>query len=241
MGLFGGDLAVFGKTHFQLDNRRHSRTAGDELVFAAVEQSNRPADLFGKKRRNQRVVLVGDLTAEGAPYIWLYDADFRLALVERRRQMMPRVPDALGIAPDRQPAALVVRRHGSNRFDVGVELITRGEGFFEDEVGFVESGLNRAALYVDRYRDIALLVVVNESRALGEGLLQVEQRRQLLILNLDEFERRLGYLLAGGRHSGDLLPEVANTVDRHGDLILDDHAPPAVRYVGAGYDTLHAP
>ena len=76
------------------------------------------------------------------------------------------------------------------------------------------------------------VLVVDERRALGEGLLGVEDRGQVLVLHLDELEGFLGDLRCGGRDRRHLVAIGAHAVLLQGHVVFEQAEADLGRVVG---------
>ena len=114
---------------------------------------------------------------------------------------------------------------GAMRFDRRVRRAFEEVLTFHDDIRPVHHGVHLAELEVDRLRDVAVpallagVVDVRRGSIGHRGLVRVEKRRQLFVLDVDQIQRPNRRVLIDGRQRGDAVPDVAHSIDAQRVLI----------------------
>jgi hypothetical protein len=170
------------------------------LGVAVVHAAHGAAGGAGKQCGDERVRARAGLRAEAAAHVLEQHAHVRVRQVERARQIVPRVEDALRGFPHREPAA-----HPFGDGGVGLErrVERRGRAVLarDHDVGALERGGGVAALGDLR---IAQEIVA------GERVLSGHRVGGALVLGDDRRERALGVARGVGAHGGQRLSGVVD-------------------------------
>ena len=227
-----GDLAVL-RAHLGVHDVVAREAGGHQVLGAVLDPLDRHA---GHDRAGDRADVAGihrNLVAEAAADVVALDADHVLGeprdvRVDRavRMRRLVAVVDVelagLGIEVGDDAARLERRRMAARiddvAFDNGVGLGERAVG------GRLVAGLPGRAREVVA---LARLVVADQRRVGVERLAGVDDRRQRLVLDVDQLERVVRRVLVGRDHERDLLALEADLVAReHGLRVVGDRRHP---------------
>ena len=200
-----------------------AREAGrDQVPGAVLDPLHRTADQERRRGRDDVPGVDRHLVAEAAAEVGADDPDVLLRQARDDREQRPvRV---------RRLRREVDRRLAGRRVDVGDaaaalerrRVRARIEGVEADDVvGLGEGTVGRVLVaglpVVDVVGGLPLLLVADQGRIARRGLLRARDRRQRLVVHLDQLERVLRDVRRLGDHARDLLPLVAHLVgDEHG-------------------------
>ena len=142
------------------------------------------------------------------------------------RVVMAAVRDALGRRVDGDFVALPLGQ-GAARLHLGVLHEGRGVSILEHLIGRPESRLRvpaRSPRWSRLVREIQREVTLGPDRrsARLEGLLKIEDKRQLFIVDLDELERLFGHVPVDRGHRGHGLADEAHRVIEHIPNVFSD-------------------
>ena len=248
------ELAVLGGPYLGSQRGGRSRAGALENVLAAHHQLDRAARNLRQDGR-QRLQVGGNLCAEAAPDFRRDDAHQVLRHAADGRRGAAYGESALGAGPDGQPP--VAGPGGGGGVGLDVTLVHRASVILalQDYVRLAEPPLHVAQLVLDVAGDVApragvlaageafLLEVggqglVNNRRVGPHGVFEGQHRLQHFVVDVDQGQRLLGDVRAGGGHGGDgvslvqrLLvghhvlghqPHVALRFRQVDDLVLDD-------------------
>jgi hypothetical protein len=115
--------------------------------------------------------------------------------------------------------------------------IIEGHG---DVVGLAGVGDALRLLEVVVLRAGAVRLGVDQRRARLERVVRVGEDRQVLVLDLDQFQRRLGDGLRLRRDGGDLVAQAAHAVGFQREVVLGDADRALPGHVGGGDHRMHA-
>ena len=131
--------------------------------------------------------------------------------------------------------------------DVSLMHRLGGESIFDDEVGIAEARFDIAlgpsqidedvarCFYFVQQAAVRLHVGMQQGRARLDGFEGIEQRFQLFVLNLDQFRRGLGDLLALRRDHRDFLADEANDLVGKHRHVVDFSADELAFDIGTGH------
>ncbi len=147
--------------------------------------------------------------------------------LEQRGQHPANVERDLGRGPNHQSFVAIQPGNGDMRLDRNLLDLVDPEGLLEDMIRLGEPGLDIPDVGPDVMNDVALGVVgafhvglvVDHRRRVLHRFVLVEDRRQHLVLHVDEFDGRFGDLERVGRDDGHSIADMADLVVE-ADLIV---------------------
>ena len=201
------------------------RPGGAEHLVARHHHLHRTPRLLRQlhgERLEVDVVLAAEAAAElGRRHLHLRD-------VHRQQlgDLGPHHEVALRRGPDLGDAAVGVVRDRGLRLDVALVRRLGAELALDDDVGLGETGVDVAELGGQHGREVRRLgrrrrdalgdlVLVQQRRVGGHRLLDVDDVRQHLVLDLDQLQRALGDQLRGGGDGSDGVAVVQHLLARH--------------------------
>ena len=181
---------------------------------------------LARQRDGHRLDIDDGLAAEGAADLGGMHAQVAELHAEELRGIRAHDEVPLARAPELALAVGVEARDAGVRLDIALVHRRGLEGHLDDLVGRREARLDVAHLVFDALRDVRRLLrrridaagdhVVEQERRIGlHRLVDVDDVRQHLVVDLDQLQRLLGDGGAGGRHGGDRMALVEHFLARH--------------------------
>ena len=221
--LVGDDGAVALDAGLQPHHAGVARRAGDELFAIFHHHLHRPAAAQGQQIANRLVdgrALAAEIAADGD---WI-DANFFLGKIEGRRHARlqplrrlarrPHLNALLLVDPDQAAMGLEKRlmhaRHRVGVLDDDIGLgeaardIAAGKHILDESVGRLVELLGQTLIAID--------IGVNQRRAVLRRRDNIEHRRQLFVLNVDQLQRRFGLFESIRRHRCHPLTDEAHLI-----------------------------
>ena len=213
-----------------------------ERLLAVERDLHRPAGDHGQLGHRD---LVGEriaLAPEAAAHRRGDDPDMPHGQVQDTGQGTMHVVRGLGRGPQGELAVGGVGRQRAVLLHGQVRVALEEVRALEDLVGFLEAGVHLAELEGDGLLDVGAAVPRVDAMVLGcQRRLDGKDGIEHLVIDVDETQRRLGYVLAGGRHRGHGVADVADLVHRQRLLVLGGgHDAELLRHVLAGDDGVDA-
>ena len=247
LDLVGDERAVLLHAGLELRDRVVARVAGAELLDVVTHDLHGAPGGLRQVVGDRRVAGVA-LAAEVAADVGVVEEDGLFIDAGGGGKGLSRVVGHLAAEPDVHAAVIGVDVDG-DRLGLQVALVhaLRRVSRLVDEVGLCEAGFDVAPLPVGLVEDVGRLVLllteaevvvevgVQDRRIRGHGVEDVEDGRQLLVLDVDQGDRGFGGVLVLGGDGRDALAGPAHLV--HGDHghVLDGATPqPGIGNVAAG-------
>ena len=248
------DAAVGVDAGPQPDARRMTRVRRRELVRVSRHRPDRPAGRLGEVIEDE-LVRREALTAEVAADRAVVDVDPRLREAERRGHLVAQVEGGLVRGHDAHPIPLEPH-HRRARLERGLMDARRGELVLKDAVRSRERRVHLAM----RLEHVSLVVRVRDRGPLaptleesvrrrvgmqdrgirGERGVHVEQRGQLLVLDVDEPHGLVGDLARVRRDRGDPIADEEDVVPAQHRPVLQPAPEALPANVRARQDRAHA-
>ena len=189
----------------------------DQVPRAVLDPLHRPADQQRGRRRDDVARVDRHLVAEAAADVGRDDPDLVLGQPGDDGEQRPVRMWSLRRHVDRRLAGRRVDVRDAAAALERRRMAARVEGVERDDaVGLGERALGGVRVarlpVVDVVRGLALLVVTDQGRVLGERLLRARDRRERLVVDLDQLERVLRDVRRLGDHGRDLLALEAHLV-----------------------------
>ena len=177
------------------------------LLVACEDATRRPAELHREERGDDRVLSDAALRAEAAAHVIAENADLRERQLDREVQALTHRERVLGRLPDGENVA-VPRRHRAVRLERIVDLRRCAVRRVDDGVGLADRPPHVASLVRARFGDVA--VALEPRRDVADRLLEVDDMRKQLVVDLDEGKGLGGGVLVIGRDGSDLVADEAH-------------------------------
>ena len=145
--------------------------AGEEFLFAGVDQFHRLAGLAGEDGGDHRAVVVTGLAAETAADFSLDHPHLRFGYAERDGITAAGEEGGLRVAPHGDAVVGPVR-DAADGFERGMPLPYRIPGAFDDDIRCFEGGIDFAALECKFMGDVARGVVMHQRCARRHGFVE---------------------------------------------------------------------
>ena len=141
--------------------------------------------------------------------------------LEHLREGTVDVVRGLGTRPECQPAVSVVASHRRMLLDWQVGVPLEEDEIILDQVGSLQTSVHVAEFEMDQFVDISIVGVIVNSRIGSLGRFRHgADRRQDLILNVDEIKRRGGDVFVPGGDCCDFIADEAHVIGSQGMLVL---------------------
>ena len=227
-GIRGDDRAVFLAPHLEARMRCRDRTGGAQHLGAREGHLYRTLRLAREHDRDRFRIEVR-LAAETAAELRLLDADLRGIDLEDLGQAIAIRPWGLRAAPEFDLTVIRATRDAGLRLDIALMHRLGVERPLDDDVGFRKSLFRIADRQVVTFDDVRRLfcvwplqalgtqVIVQDRRAGLHRLDRVDDVRQHLVFDLDQFQRFLGDRLAGRGDGRDRMAFPINLLACHHD------------------------
>ena len=214
-----------------------SAAVGVEHLLAGPEHLHWPARVLAQLGDAELVAEGVRLAAEGAAEAGLDDADLLGLPLQHAGESAMDVVGDLGRAPEREDALGGHAGHGAVRFDGRVSRAVELVVAVHHEVRALPGALDVTELQLDVLGDVVVLAVgVDLGLVPLEGLARIHVGVELLVLDVDELEGRVGRVLVHRGHGRDLVADEADLV--HGqrglvrgprnDAVLDRQVLPVI-------------
>ncbi|VTR70877.1 hypothetical protein DESC_870033 [Desulfosarcina cetonica] len=243
--ILGHDRAVFFEADLGPDGHGMAPAAGHQLLFTGEGEFHRATGFLGHERRADFPGAQFHFAAKPATHSGLDDPDVIFSQIQRRGQQALNDIRRLGGGPDGDAAFLVCLGHAGAGFHVGVALGLDRERVLADVIRFGEGFVQIAVFNFAIDTDIGFVPVVKERRVSFQRTFDVIDTGQFFVLDLDQFDGRLGNVRVHCRHGGHFIADIANLVDGQGILVLGFGKQPPVAggdlgQIRAGDDQAHA-
>ena len=236
LGFRGDDAPVLLGADLDAHVRARGRARGAEHLLARHHHLHGAPGLLGQ-RQCDRLEVDHGLAAEAAADLRRGDADPADVPSEQPRAVRAHDPMALRRHPHVGLAVLRHARHAGVRLDVALVHRLGRERALDDEIGLLEAGGDVAQHELDALGHVRGRlgrgvhagrehIVMQQRRARLHGLDHVDDVRQHLVVDLDELQRPLGDLGAGGGHCRDRVALIERLLARHHvahDILVVDH------------------
>ena len=220
-GVAGEQRPVGPRRGAKREDARFARRARDELLFAVEHDLHRPADVPGQERGDDVDRVEVEPPPEVSAHRRLDDADAVPGDAERLGKVLLVEERDLGHRPHREvPARIPLggRRHGAEAR--GGDVV-QAVGSLDHDVRLADGAVDVAGReLVGEVDEVARELRVDPGRPGPERRLRVEDRRQLLVLHVDQPAGLLGDLLGLGGHRRHLVPDAADDVGLEGQVVL---------------------
>ena len=250
-----GQRAVLLRTAAQAQQHRLPGRRRDEFLFAREHELHRPVGRLGEEHADRLERIDVELRAEAAADRRLDDADAGRVHAQDLGELALVQEGHLRVRVQRQVAGRVEFGDHAGHAHAAVRHVVQAEPVVDDHVGFGLAGRDVALRVVERHGHVVpvrvgiagfarlqrfvrrrrwQLLVVDHRRAGLQGVGRIGQRRQILVLDLDQAQRRGGDLRGIGGDRGDLVAQAPHLVALEGQLILAHAQRPLVGNVGRG-------
>ena len=245
----GQDLAVLAQRHLAVQVDVPGEAGRDQVAGLVLDPLDRPLQQDGGQDRADVAGVDRDLVAEPAADVRGDDPDHVLGQLGHQRHRGPDDVRGLGGHVDGElrggPVEVGDRPAALDRRGVRARVVQLQPG---DHVGLLEGAVGALAVadlpVVDDVVVLVLLVVADHRRARGQRLRRVDDRRQRLVLDVDQLARVLGDVGVVGDDAGHLLALEAHLVGgQHGLGVVGQRRHPgqvAGRHHLAGQHQVHA-
>ena len=151
----------------------------------------------------------------------LEDPDAVAGDPERLRQVLLIEERDLGGGPHREAATGIPLRDRRHRAETRRGDVVQLVRALDHRVGLAKRAVDVAGRELVReVHEVPGKLRVDPGRVRTEGVLRVEHRGQLLVVDLDQPARRRGDLLGLRRHRGHLVPDAADDLALEGQVVL---------------------
>ncbi len=223
--LRGGDVAVLLRADLDFDDGAGSGPGGAEHLLAAHHHLDRPARFF-RQHVGERFEIDDRLAAEPAADLGRDRADIGDIGTAEARGVGADHELALARAEDRRLAVGADRNQARMRLNIALVHRFCRIAPLDDEIGFLEAGLDVAFREGDHLGDIRRLrrlrldpggedVVMQDRCALRHRRLDIHHIGQHFVLHLDQVERLFGDRRRGCRHGGHRVALVEHLAPGH--------------------------
>jgi len=221
--------------------------AARHVVDAVFKILDRPAGGAGERAGQRADLVAEELAAEAAAGIRRHDVEPVRLDLERDRDQPADVVVHRGVGVDRELArAAVVVRGGADGLDGRAAGARPAQPALDHQIGGGEILVHRTEVDKAMVRDVGVATLGMEHGIAGGGyrLLEIDHRRQRIVLDLDQLAGVLGDIAALGHHGRDRLAHVTHLV--HGNAVLRRRRagevrarPRHLRRLRAGHDAEH--
>ncbi len=152
------------------------------------------------------------LAAEAAPYVRLDHPDPAHRQSEHPRELMLDIVGHLGRCPKSEFTSFLISRQARVRFNRGLHGPLCCEAVLPDVIGFREPLFHVAKVMMHFRVEVALRLLVELRCAFFHRLKGIEDRRQNLILYIDQTQSLRSRILVLGSNTGNFIPNVTDFV-----------------------------
>ena len=224
------------------------RVAAGGVVDTVFHEFDRPADCARQRRRQNAGLMAEQLGAETAAGECRHDIQFMGVDAERTGDHPAAIIIHRGIGMDGELAgAGIVTRHRAVGFHRRAAGARPAEAALDHPVGLGEIFLHRAEGQGAGERDIGVAAIGMKDGVArrSQRFLEIDHRRQRLILDLDQIAGILGDIARFGGDRDDRFADMAHLVLRDAMLVHRRVGPARqragdLRRLGAGHDAQHA-
>ena len=222
-GVHGGEHAVAGGARPVAHVEGVASAVGVEDLLAGVEDLDRPAGHHRQSGHAELEVEGLGLAAERAADGRLHDAHAGGVEFQDARQFAVQVVGDLRGRPHRESAVRLRKPDGAVRLDGRVGGSLEEVVALDYKIRPLESVIHIAECEFDRLCDVAVPALfarlVDERAIGGDRLVRIEVGGQLLVLDVDQREGRVGGVLVDRRDRGHPVAHVADLVDAQRILV----------------------
>ena len=205
----------------------------DVVLRALLRPLHRPAEALRQRDREKLLRVDVELRAEASSHVGRDDAYLRLRDAEDERHREAQDVRHLRRGPQRDVARRPDLREHASRLDRVRDQARLDVAPRHDDVCRVDRGLRIARLELPDVALVRLELGVDERSVVRECLLDVTDRAEGLVVDLDELRRILGQRAALGDDDGDAVTLIARLVS--GERVVRRHLDVLRHRPGAGH------